>query len=93
MNARLTDREYNRLMNEPQLTIEAFADWCEKQPAEKEYKYTAPRVCACGQYASWLGWKGSWLTSETQFWAAADDFAIEPPHTFGALAARLRAAQ
>ena len=41
----------------PQLTIEAFADWCDKQPAEKEYNYGSITDCAFCQYLQSLGFE------------------------------------
>lgn len=79
----------------PQLSIEAFAAWCEKQPAERRYNYHSSEVCACGQYAAILGMKEyAWIDSywgETSFWRRANGQAQIEPYTFGALAARLRA--
>ncbi|TPN03837.1 hypothetical protein FJ973_29790 [Mesorhizobium sp. B2-1-3] len=75
----------------PQLTIEAFADWCEKQPAERKYPFMSMDDCACAQYAKALG-IGNWVSAST-FWRVAEDIALDRPWTFGALAARLRAAQ
>lgn len=87
----------------PQLTIEAFADWCEKQPAEKSYNWASEDNCACAQYAKALGmpdaFEGRYSTDG--FWAKADQIALRDDFifradwsdTFGNLAARLRAAQ
>ena len=88
-------------MSKPQLTIEAFADWCEKQPADLEYNVLCPRQCAVGQFARDIGFphgsttgfqidagRGRCLTIQ----GLTDYHAIDFPNTFGALAARLRAA-
>ena len=81
----------------PQFTLEAFADWCEKQPAEKRYAYHNSRSCACGQYNAFLGMRSyAWIDvywGDDSFWRRANDLAFVEPHTFGALAARLRSVQ
>lgn len=41
------------------LTIKAFAEWCEKQPADKLFDGYNPSECAVGQYAKSLGFVGS----------------------------------
>lgn len=71
------------------LTPEAFAEWCEKQPANATYEYANYDCCACGQYARTLGIE-DWLGTESHFWLDANYAAYHSPHTFGALAARLR---
>lgn len=79
----------------PQLSIEAFADWCEKQPAEREYDYYNWRECACAQYAATLGisaeaWINHAIDHATSMWGEANCIASEAPFTFGALSLRLR---
>lgn len=83
------------------LSIEAFADWCEKQPADKEYVYEDSWHCACAQYADSLGIANSedslpaWRLACRRlgsFWWRADDIASKDGHTFGELAKRLREA-
>lgn len=78
----------------PQLTIEAFADWCSKQPADRGYNYHCAEACACGQYAASLGMKEyAWIDGywgETSFWRSANNHARIEPHTFGSLSLRLR---
>ena len=76
----------------PQLTIEAFADWCEKQPADKRYNYENSSECAVAQYLTHLGAVKVKLWSH-EVEAAFGNVVDESPWTFGALAARLRAAQ
>lgn len=93
----------------PQLSIEAFADWCEKQPADKAYSYSnCGGHCAFGQYLEWLGLPVDfvamdvWLDTRGErrplpVWV--DEMVIgagysdRASHTFGSLAARLRAKQ
>lgn len=76
------------------LTLEAFAEWAERQPADKVYDYRDCAVCACGQYAASLGISKDWLTGEltgeSEFWVEANYQAYHEPHNFGALAKRLR---
>ena len=83
----------------PQLTLEAFADWCEKQPADKAYDYWSYEFCACGQYATSLGlstaeWKRAFDKQSHRprggFWWDAN-YAACLAGTFGDLAQRLRA--
>lgn len=85
------------------LSLEAFADWCEKQPADKEYNFNNCRTCAVAQYANSLGlpnpydFPKSGRVSEipviaSKFWSRANQAAFEENRTFSALASRLRAA-
>lgn len=84
----------------PQLTIEAFADWCEKQPAEKSYDYMDTTNCAFCQYLRSLGIEAN--VGQTRYYVGdalrpmpdGIDRAVDlGVRTFGALAARLRASQ
>jgi hypothetical protein len=80
----------------PQLTIEAFADWCERQPAERAYDYHDYRTCACAQYAATIGlspdeWIDKAIGCPETMWGTANCEANSKPWTFGALAIRLRA--
>lgn len=81
------------------LSIEAFADWCEKQPADKAYDYLDPYNCACAQYAANLGLAYRVICpSETgSFWERAEWIAVPDDNfstaSFSDLAARLRAVQ
>lgn len=88
------------------LSLEAFADWCEKQPADKEYSYIDSENCAVTQYMRACGFpcaysnRDKWYERrDNQTWYAhkaperrMDILACELPHTFGALAKRLREA-
>jgi hypothetical protein len=74
----------------PQLSLEAFADWAEKQPAKQKYDYWDTETCACTQFANSAGIVR--ITDDIRdFWVNAQSIACELPRTFGALAARLRA--
>jgi hypothetical protein len=79
----------------PQLTIEAFADWCEKQPAEKTYDWIDGDACAACQYARSLGLYDAWASRHLAP-SAVGNFLIQASRaahgsrTFGALASRLR---
>lgn len=75
----------------PQLSIEAFADFCERKSAEEPYYFWSITECACAQYARHLG--GKLQGRRKAFWFVINDVAAVEPHTFGALAARLRAVQ
>ena len=72
----------------PALTLEAFADWCEKQPADEVYDYSNPWGCAVSRYMHHIGL--DWL--KTDWWTAGERHASFSPTTFGALATRLRTA-
>lgn len=39
------------------ISLDAFADWCAKQPADKHYDYHAVRDCAFAQYLRSLGFE------------------------------------
>ncbi len=82
------------------LTREAFAEWCEKQPADKEYDYWC-RNCAIGQFMTASGFEveavglGRVITSDGEEFRIPrllDRASFEEPRSFGALASRLRAA-
>ncbi len=76
----------------PQLTIEAFADWCEKQPADGVYDYTHSSSCAVAQFLQSAGVQNYDLFP----WEIPERFqepVREYPWAFGALSARLRAVQ
>ena len=73
----------------PQLSIEAFAEFCERKPADEQYNYWSMTECACAQYARHLG--GQLQGKRKAFWFKINVIATPEPHTFGALAARLRA--
>lgn len=90
----------------PQLTIEAFADWCEKQPPEKEYDYTDPFGCAFCAFLKNIGidqpsvGPDVWWTINARLQerplpegvnAAVHGDGSRSQWNFGALTARLRA--
>lgn len=75
------------------LSLEAFADWCEKQPANETYNFwsTYTPGCAVIQYLRTLGLGRSdypRFSSTT----GAGEYAGNGTQTFGALAHRLRLA-
>jgi hypothetical protein len=74
-------------------TLEAFAEFCESKPADEGYSYLWTHACACGQFADSLNvsWLMPWLHNNP-FWNKADNISSKFPHTFGALAWRLREA-
>lgn len=84
-------------MPKPVLSLEAFADWCEKQ-GDREYDYYESRVCAVAQYANFVGLDELYhaeqmnFSSQHFFVAMSDGPACTRPWTFSALAARLRSA-
>jgi hypothetical protein len=90
------------------LTLEAFAEWCEKQPADAEYNYEDPNRCAYCQYLRATGfdvrsvgptyWTEGVGHKEHPLICGLND-ALNPGYpdygkwTFGALVSRLRARQ
>ena len=81
----------------PQLTLEAFAEFCEGKPADEVYCYMDDGHCACAEYARSLGiaYRVANPISYGSFWERAEHHAIsvwqDGAATYGALAARLRA--
>jgi len=79
-------------MSKPVLSLEAFADWCEKQ-GDREYDYWDIKDCAVRQYARFLGMEVDSFIGppwgEMNAAAAQHEFAKDVT-TFSALAARLR---
>lgn len=74
------------------LSMEAMAEWAEKKDPDEYYIWDSHGKCACGQYAAEMGLNESWAAAlHSQFWIEANSIAFERPHTFGALAIRLRA--
>ena len=78
------------------LTLSAFAEFCESKPADEEYDYGDWRACACAQYARHCGkeYRVAAAIEYGNFWQRAEYYAagINEPRTFGALASRLRSA-
>lgn len=89
------------------ISIEAFADWCDKQSADRVYDYKNGHECAFAQYLVALGFMPCvneeaycldhlLMTKDLSAWRPLPfglDLAVyEFPRTFGALAGRLRAA-
>lgn len=78
------------------LTLESFAEWAEKQPADATFYYFDMKNCACAQYATHLGvdYPCATPTSDGRFWSQAEHHAARcnTTDTFGNLAARLRQA-
>lgn len=83
------------------LTVEAFAEWCEKQPADGEYDYAEPQDCPIAQFLRANGFPEArvnsvdWRESDRTYDyhnlpRGFDDAVIESPRTFGSLAQRLR---
>ena len=74
------------------LTLEAFAEWCEKQPARKQYDYWNTEDCACAQYAKSIGDDRPFheFVCGSPFWTRANARAFYRPWSFKSLAKRLR---
>jgi len=86
------------------LSPEAFADWCDKQPPYKVYVYRGQCICAFAQYLTaigiveahvgpdnWCGIDWSGLPVAQVLPLGVQNAVVAKPHTFGALAKRLRA--
>lgn len=76
-----------------QYTLEAFAEFCEKQPADKEYDYCTAAECAVAQYLSSIKAPKVKLNSseiDAMFGVTVGNAVVDEPHTFSALAKRLR---
>lgn len=73
------------------LTIEAFAEWAEKKPANEDYDFTLAWNCAVAQFL-----KANAVVNYELLSTEIPKAWLEPvkasPQTFGALAKRLRAA-
>lgn len=87
----------------PALTLEAFADWCEKQPKRKEYDGSNPFICALAQFAQANGYNrasysGVWDHDGVEHPVEGispyplADCLCAVPQTFGSLSRRLRTA-
>lgn len=77
-----------------QSITDQFLAFCKSKKADEAYDYMDIQNCACGQFATSLGWGGdeedSLRTSvETRFSALA----CTHPRTFGSLADRLSSAR
>jgi hypothetical protein len=81
--------------------IEQFADFVASKPADEEYTYSDNYGCAFCQFLDWSGIKHDGVGGD--YWSGGDgaehpmDFRLHRslssrPHTFGALAERLRTA-
>lgn len=80
------------------LTKKAFTEWVEKQPERRKYDFEASYGCAFNQYLASIGisnacvvyreWRqrGEWRPIPK----GCPDAIMAGPHTFGALATRLR---
>lgn len=67
-----------------------FLAFCRSKPAGEVYDWLDAHKCACGQFATSLGWSGD-LDCDFRFEIERrlGGFAIDHPRTFGALASRL----
>lgn len=75
----------------PQITLEAFVEFCERKPAHEEYDFTDARNCAVAQFLKSVGVQNYVLLSQ-EIPAPFSDPVCFRPWSFGALADRLRAA-
>ena len=74
------------------LTLEAFADFCERK-GDQGYYYMNPENCALGQYAKSLGVEYHPVSYEPMktFWEKAEYAAVSAcPRTFASLAKFIR---
>ncbi len=83
----------------PPLSLEAFADWAEKQPSTECYDYDSPSRCATAQYLQSLGFEDvklghiMWSATGTGLRYLPEGFMMAARYgiqTFGELAKRLR---
>lgn len=78
-------------MSQNPFTIDAMAKWAAKKKGW--YNWDDAEVCACAQYAEYLGVEGWHSISlgdhQGKFWSHANSIACEEPHTFKSLAKRL----
>ena len=83
------------------LTTEAFADWCEKHPADEAYVYGDNTGCAYCLYLQSIGvdrpnvggtsWNSATDDRERDLPDDIVEALVNEPWTFGALSNRLRA--
>ena len=74
----------------PQITVEAFAEFCERKPAGERYDFTEMKRCAVAQFLQSVGVQNFALLSN-EIPEAFKNPVQFGDWTFGALAARLRA--
>lgn len=83
------------------LSLEAFADWCARKPADGEYDWADTNGCAFCQYLTSVGLPirrvdiYSWVDEHWRTHPLPEGVAgavAQYPWTFGALSSRLRAA-
>jgi hypothetical protein len=76
-------------------SIRTMLAWLEGRPADDFYCYSSETHCACAQFADAIGDAHGWLNRNLQTgspWQYLNNIASLEPHTFGALAERLRSA-
>lgn len=56
------------------LSLEAFLDFVEKKDPTEGYRWTDATICACGQYADFLG-ISNWNNRSSLFWNEANRIA------------------
>lgn len=82
-------------------TMKNFLDFAEMKPANEEYTYADPNICACHQFAAHVGMKELYMQGRaaTEYTGVAvvdypfypmEAIAMLEPHTFGALATRIK---
>lgn len=80
--------------------MDQFEQFCRTKPADEKYDYMKGTQCACAQFAASIGMAEQYYgTSDEKKIISPDDgypfveaeiYAATKPHTFGALADRLR---
>lgn len=80
--------------------LDAFGEFAKSKPADETYEYMKPGECACAQFAIHMGMEAQYigLTDPTQMFnvpegyifTEAELYAASKPHTFGALAERIK---
>ena len=69
--------------------VEQFEDFARSKPAEEEYPYWDPNKCACAMFYASLG--QTYATFMPTKGLELEPLARREPHTYGALADRIRA--
>jgi hypothetical protein len=80
--------------------MDQFEQFCRSKPTDETYEYQQPTVCACAQFAEFIGMGDKYLglTDEKKLicpdpdyiFVEAEVYAATLPHTFGALADRIK---
>jgi hypothetical protein len=71
-------------------SVPGFLEFCRMKNPRLAYLYHNSLICACAQYAKFIGASDEWQYADNRdCWSMLDALALPFPHTFGALAERL----